>query len=56
MIYAQDFVDYFGGSIRNANRVFGNLEKAGIATVDFKRSKYNVGRPAKVYHILKNKL
>lgn len=55
-LYAQDFVDYFGGSIRNANRVFGNLEKAGIATVDFKRSKYNVGRPAKVYHILKNKL
>lgn len=53
-ISAKDFVDHFGGTIRNANRILGNLEKSGLAVAVNTQSNYATGRPAKIYQLIRD--
>lgn len=50
-ISVNDVVTYFGGTVRNANRILNNLEKSGLATVSSTKSNFNTGRPVKMYII-----
>lgn len=51
VISARDFVNYFGGTLRNANRILKNMEESNLAVVASMQSSFNKGRPSKLYEI-----
>lgn len=48
---SQSLAEHLDISVRNANRILGNLEKGGAATMAFTRSSTTKGRPTKVYQL-----
>ena len=51
---SRDITTHMGVTLRNANRILGNLEKSGLAVVSHEMSTRTKGRPQKVYRILFN--
>lgn len=50
-ITSVDLADRLGVTVRNANRILGNLEKGGAAKVVYTESVATKGRPVKVYEL-----
>lgn len=51
-ISAKDFVELFGGTVRNANRILSKLEESGLAVACDQESAFHIGRPAKIYEVM----
>ncbi|MED9948077.1 MAG: winged helix-turn-helix transcriptional regulator, partial [Peptacetobacter hiranonis] len=50
-ITSVDLAERLGVTVRNANRILGNLEKGGVAEVVYTESVATKGRPVKVYEL-----